>query len=46
MELIPQVVQALDQVVPFWREAVLAVIVIGLTGVFVRGMFLGRGSSD
>jgi hypothetical protein len=46
MELISQVVQALDLVVPFWREAVLAVIVIGLAGLFVRGMFLGRGGSD
>lgn len=46
MDLIPQVIQALDMVVPFWREAVLAVIVIGLAGVFVRGMFLGRGGSD
>jgi hypothetical protein len=46
MELVSQVVQALDQVVPFWREAVLAVIVISLTGIFVRGMFLGRGGSD
>jgi hypothetical protein len=46
MELIPQVVQALDLVAPFWREAVLAVIIIGLAGVFMRGMFLGRGGSD
>jgi hypothetical protein len=46
MDLIPQVVQALDQVVTFWREAVLAVIVISLAGVFVRAMFLGRGGSD
>jgi hypothetical protein len=46
MELVSQVVQALDLVVPFWREAVLVVIVIGLAGVFVRGMFLGRGGSD
>jgi len=46
MDLIPQVVQALDQVVPVWRSAVLAVIVIALAGLFVRGMFLGRGGSD
>jgi hypothetical protein len=46
MEFISQIVQALDLVVPFWREAVLAVIVIGLASVFVRGMFLGRGGSD
>jgi hypothetical protein len=46
MDLIPQVVQVLDQVVPFWRGAVLAVIIISLAGVFVRGMFLGRGGSD
>jgi len=46
MDLIPQIVQTLDQVVPAWREAVLAVIIIGLAGVFVRGMFLGRGGSD
>jgi len=46
MDLIPQVVQALDQVVPVWRSAVLAAIVIALAGLFVRGMFLGRGGSD
>jgi anti-sigma-K factor RskA len=44
MEFIPQVVHALDLVAPFWRSAVLAVIVIALAGLFVRGMFLGRGS--
>jgi hypothetical protein len=46
MDLIPQVVQALDQVVPFWREAALAAIAISLAGLFIRGMFLGRGGSD
>ena len=46
MDLISQIVQALDLVVPFWREAVLAVIVIGLAGVFVSGMFLGGSRSD
>jgi hypothetical protein len=46
MEFIPQVVQALDLVAPFWRQAVLAVIIISLAGVFMRGTFLGRGGSD
>jgi len=46
MDLIPDVLAALDTVVPAWRAAAIAAIAISLAGFFVRGLFLGRSGSD
>lgn len=46
MDLIPDVLAALDTVVPAWRAALIAVIIVGLAGLFIRGLFLGRSGLD